>query len=198
MKLYKFYKNPSDEVLENCSDLTIEEKYPLYAFTANKKYAQKFMETRDMQKFIKRVSNIDKDDYKEFTNSNRGRLLEFFDFIHFKGYTDDACVNKEEKVTILTTWEERELTSASADDGITDLTEYVDYNFFPFIFKGKFVKALDCLQYISHWKCLGSSEKFSQLLLPDEADEYMDYVSPSIKIDEFSIYILLFGDTYKS
>ena len=198
MKLYKFYKNPSDEALENCHDLTIEEKYPLYAFTANKKYAQKFMETRDMRKFIKRVSNIDKDEYREFTNSNRGRLLEFYDFIHFKGYTDDACINKEEKVQILTTWEERELTSASADDGISDLTEYVDYNFFPFLFKSKFVKALNCLQYISHWKCLGSSEKFSQLLHPDEVDEYMDYVSPSIKVDEFSVYILLFGDTYES
>ena len=38
------------------------------------------------------VSDIDKDEYKEFTNSNRGRLLEFYDFIHFKGYTDDACI----------------------------------------------------------------------------------------------------------
>lgn len=198
MKLYKFYKNPSDEVLENCQNLSIEEKYPLYAFTVNKKDAQKFMEARDMNKFIKRVSDIDKDEYKDFTNTNRGKLLEVFEYTHFKGYTADACVASFEKVPILTTWEEMEFTSASSDDGISDMTEYVNYNFMPFIFKDKYVKALNNLQYISHWKSFGCTEKFQQLLREGEMEDYMDYVSPSIRIDEFSIYIILFGDTYRT
>ena len=39
MKLFKFYKNPSDEILENAQDLSIQDKYPLYAFTNDKKLA---------------------------------------------------------------------------------------------------------------------------------------------------------------
>lgn len=196
MKLYKFYKNPSDDALANCQDLGIEDKYPLYAFTANKTDARHFMETRNMKKFIKRVSNVDKDEYKEFANSNRGRLLETFDFMSFEGYTDDAFVTSFGKVSLLTTWEEREMTSAATDDGIQDMSEYVKYNFSPFIFKSKFVKALTSLQFMSHWNCQGGPEKFRELLREEEIDEYVDYVTPSIRVDEFSMYINLYGDTY--
>ena len=32
MKLYRFYKVPTKEALENSADLRTEDKYPLYAF----------------------------------------------------------------------------------------------------------------------------------------------------------------------
>lgn len=197
MKLFKFYKNPSDEILENAQDLSIQDKYPLYAFTNDKKLAKEFSETRDMKKFIKRVSHIEKSEYVDFTNQNRGQLLEKYSYSRFKGYTSDASEVMTDKVELLTTWQERELTAASVDDGIADLTDFISYNFFPFIFERKYVKALDKLQFITHWKYLGYPEKYKDFISIDEVETFMDFSSPNISVDEFSVYILLFGDTYK-
>lgn len=196
MKLYKFYKNPSDDVLENARDLSIQDKYPLYAFTNDKKLAKKFMQTRNMKKFIKRVSDIDKNEYVEFANNNRGQMLETYAYDRFVSYTSDPSERRMEKIQILTTWEEREMTSVSADDGVNDLTEYVNYNFLPFIFQKKYLNALDTLEFITHWKYLGVPEKYSEFITPDENEKYMDFSSPNISVDEFALYILLYGDTY--
>lgn len=64
MKIYRFYIIPEED--NNRRD------YELYAVTNHKEYAEEFEATRNMKKFIKRVTSEDKETYIQFANENRG------------------------------------------------------------------------------------------------------------------------------
>lgn len=203
MKVYKFYKNPTDEELISAEDLSIEDKYPLYAFTDNKDLRERFIADRDMSKFIEIVSKMGKDEYVNFANKNNGERLDVYKYEHNKGYVSGASgeiryskTYRMVDVPVVSTWSEREWVGSIAEDGITDLTDYIGYQFFPFILKSKYVKALSTLEFLSYWKLLGPTDRFQDYARDDELDE-LDYSPPAIQIDELNLLVQLFSDKFK-
>lgn len=54
MKIWKWYKNLTTEEFEASSDLSIEDKYPLYAFTTNKEHRDLWRKMRKKESFIEK------------------------------------------------------------------------------------------------------------------------------------------------
>ena len=69
MKLYRYYKIPIEDNSSIYDDLTVDEKYPLYAFTTDKQFDKQFIHERDMKKFIRFVSHVDEEAYPVPTTS---------------------------------------------------------------------------------------------------------------------------------
>ena len=69
MYIWRFY-------IKKKYDKSYKPSTHLYAFTNKKRYAKIFKDTRDMKKFIVKKSEIDEDDFIDYTNSeNQGYLL---------------------------------------------------------------------------------------------------------------------------
>lgn len=60
---------------EDDGECSISDRYPLYAITGEKELAKRFEQERNMHKFKKIVSKITKEEYVDYTNLNRMRLL---------------------------------------------------------------------------------------------------------------------------
>ena len=75
MKIWKWYKNLSDEQFIASKNLSIEDKYPLYAFTNKKKYAKQFKKMRRMERFIEVHDNLTRAEYTEFCNNKNKQML---------------------------------------------------------------------------------------------------------------------------
>ena len=194
--VYRFYSKPDKEILLNAEDLSLNDKYPLYAVTNNKEIAKDFQEKRNMNKFIMCKSEMDKQEMVQFINSNSGCLLEYRPFLHFKQrYRSDKKVKRADQVKILCTWNEKETVQACLDDQYGE-SEGPTYNVFPFIFKSKYVYALRKLEYVSFWKLFGRPEIFGSFIPQDDLDD-MDYSAPDVSYDELMTFINLFGATMK-
>lgn len=93
MKVWRFYKIPGNGDIDH---LSLEDKYPLYAFTTNKDLAKSFMESRDMKKFIKRASKMETEEYQKLAEHNRLCELKEHTFTTFRHkYTE-----KEERIGV--------------------------------------------------------------------------------------------------
>lgn len=203
MKIWKWYKVPPEEHAGQLSNLSVEDKYPLYAFTDDKKLRDLFRETRNTEKFIEMKSDIDKEEFVAFANHHNGCQLKMYDFDRFIKYPsraeeDDPPYEPEfETVQVLATWSEREITQSAletfSDSGGGQCAQ--TYPFSPLVFQDKYVRALELLQYIKFWT-LYSSENVSDM------EEFMlagfnidiDYSYPDVTYDEFAAFINLFAD----
>ena len=197
MKVYKFYKSPSDEVLAGAGDLSIEDKYPLYAMTSNKEYASEFRTSRNMDKFIEIVSDIDKSDWVDIANKFNGNLLKYYKYDTLKKYTDEPKPKMKE-IEVLSTWHEREWVGQYSDDFMIDLIRNkISKSVTPFIIKDKYRSALDTLQYTSFWKFMIGINRAIDIMTAEEECEHGDFVPPMCEIDKFSLFLYLFGDTFR-
>lgn len=205
MKVYKFYKNPTDNELlsANVDDLTIQDKYPLYAFTDNKEIRERFISERNMDRFIEIITKMSKEEYVDFANRNNGERLDVYSYEHNNKYVSKKSGKLKYSETyemidakVISTWSEREWVNSIADDGISDLTDYISYHFFPFILKKKYIKALAILEFLSYWKLLGPVQMYEEYARDDELGD-LDYSPPSTQIDQLNLLLHLFGDTFK-
>jgi hypothetical protein len=202
--VYRFYKKPSDEAYEaskDDEDLSLEDKYPLYAFTNDKEIRDEFISVRNRERFIEIKSKMERSEYRDFANSNNHQLLKKYKFSHLKEYKDHGGPEIED-IEIVSTWSEKEFIEAFADAGLANDNEGITsetsgdekYRFFPFMLKEKYVEALSTIEYLNHWKLYGKPEYYYELLTDNE-QELMDYSYPSTSYDELNLFILLFGDT---
>lgn len=199
MKIYKFYKSPSKEVLqqEHVRELSIEDKYPLYAITNKKDAAKEFRSSRNMDKFIEIRTEIeDKSEWVEFANKHAGSILQYYEYETLESYTNDEP--KVKRVEILSTWEEREYTSQYTDEFMLPFMQQImGHVITPFAVKGEYQKALEKLQYINVWKWMTGVERSQHIMSYDECEEYGDYSPPNFRIDEFQAYLYLFSSTFR-
>lgn len=199
MKLYKFYKRISDEARANCtSNESIEDMYPLEAFTNDKSLRNRFKEERDMSQYIEIKTEVTKDEYVAFANNDTGKKLDIYTYEHkrkYASYDDDTdgcvCDNME----ILSTWFEREVVE-SYEDALCDESLFT---LFPLVFKPKYIKALSKLEYMSFWALISDKNRYISVLTPDELEELdeMVYSIGDTQFDRFAIFIELFGDKFK-
>ena len=200
MKLYRFYKVPTKEALENSADLRTEDKYPLYAFTVDKDLYKIFKSTRNLkEKFIEMKSKVTKEEYVNFANKNSNCQLGTFSFSHCtKGYPVNGRHVKMEDIGIVCTWEEREWISSACSEGVCEISNAVMFDCFPFMLKDKYINALKTLEYLNLWKLYGEPEKYSGFYTEKENEDYMGYgIEDNIIFDELNLFIKLFGDTFR-
>lgn len=196
MKVYRFYTKPTDEALEQSYDLDVRDKYPLYAFTNNKKYRKIFKESRDVDKcFIEFKSDMSKDEYIQYVNSNRANMLEYYKFRHL---VKRGSIPQFNEVKILCTWSEKEICSACSDDSINGIDGELTNHTCPFIYNNKYLNALYKLKYISFWKLFTRIEMPEGFITEDEEEKYLDYSYPEVQFDELNTFINLFGETFKT
>jgi len=179
MKIYRFYIIPEED--NNRRD------YELYAVTNHKEYAEEFEATRNMKKFIKRVTSEDKETYIQFANENRGSVL-----THHKCTTRDAYDNGLigiKDVEILCTENEYIQFKDQAEATSYCTTEEYWSIAPPYkIYKSKLKAALRKLEYISNYKFYRLEADI------DPSDD--DYSAPGISIDELGAFIALFKRTF--
>lgn len=191
MKVYKFFKIPSDgDDRETC----LEDKYILYAITNNKEYAKRFKEDRNMDKFIYQVNkDVTKEEYSSMCNENRGAVL----MVHTLDTVKDGKHTKNDliqKQVLITYWEKQLIEEPLLPIDDENMWSQMP---FPFIFKKKYIKALRTLQYVTFYKLMTASNISYELAerLHANEDEDDDYSAPSIVYDELMVLIHTIKDT---
>ena len=193
MKIWKWYKNLTDEQFESSGNLDLEDKYPLYAFTNKKKFAKKFREMRRMKKFIELCTDIEKEDFIELCNKRNRQMLKMYKYSYFP----KDKYGKVEDVKILSTGDEKDTTSAALDD-VFDADSgqgIMRYNFNPFILKMEYINALNVLELISLWKIYTTTPVDERIA--NELGFDLDYSYPQLIYDELVGFISIYGDTFK-
>lgn len=196
MKLYTFLKKPDDEMLHD-DTIPLEVKYSLYAITPTKKDAKIFKKSRNMDKFIMRVIDIDEEDgYDEYMIHNRGKILSWY---WLESYRNKNTKNQEPFwVHVLITENELNFTIEMTDSGaILNRLEHVipiEY------FEGEMKEALYDLRYDKVVRMVMGMQLINQdTELNSEAYEYYDsFFDTGIKFDMFAVFLLLYEDTFST
>lgn len=131
MKVYKFYRKPSEDLMKiPNSEFSIQQKYPLYAITGDKRIAKLFRKTRNMDLFLEKIDDLEKEVVDDLLVSKRSRILEKLEL--------ETRINKNTKeesvkyVTVLMTESEFDLISEYGDSGeiLNIMTEWVPFEVF--------------------------------------------------------------------
>ena len=126
----------------------IEKDYELYAITNRNKLAKRFIEERDMDKFIYICDkDWDKIEYRDFINrgQNRGCVLDTYEVLTI---LDKVPVKENSKVVdILMTYYEYQIVSDSPLE-IDDEDLWISGMTNPFIFDKKYLKALQDFEFL--------------------------------------------------
>lgn len=201
MKIWRFYKKPKKD--------SSRRDYELYAITNKKKFAKEFMSTRNMDLFIMKKSEEEKDDWISFANDNLGAVLDYHD-LQTCGDNDDDIETK--KIKILMTYFEWQNCDSDQIDLIELQPEYwLDMPLYP-IFNDKIIDALRNLEYVAaqrfYYGFYGAPNNLTELLHYindntetnmfeedlEELDEDCDYAAPDIEVDELSLFIQTFKE----
>ena len=187
MTLYKIYKKCDDKsgYLKH-HNAEGSEKYILYAITNDKNMMKRFCDIHNMKYFVMRkIKNIDKDEYARFVNKNRSSLLKEV-YIETEG-----CENNRYKITtipIVLTELEDTIVGEPYIESITDETYWITgkgiTNISPLWFKKKYRKILKKFQYTTLY----------QLFRGESDDECDEYPVPDFKYDQLALYISSFKD----
>ena len=183
MKVYKFFKIPDDD---DSREYELEDKYVLYAITNNKKYAERFKEDRNMKRFIYKVyDDVSKEEYADICNNdnNRGAVLEVHKLTTI--FNNHTRANRVEKEVLMTNWEKQIVNEPST---LLDDERAWQMMPFPLIFKSKYRKMLEVLQYITFYKLM-TADFISPNLMEKISEIDDDYSAPSIEFDEVAIFI---------
>lgn len=198
MKIWKWYKNLTKEEFEAAHHLKTEEKYPLYAFTNNKKFRDLFRKMRRDDMFIEMKSDVEEHEYVEFANSHRGNMLEMHPFE--KIIRRDGTTAETEQVKLLTTWYEKEYVQSSIEAFGDQCSGFMgqDFPFSPIAFLDKYFYALYRIQYVDFWKLYAQDNitKREEEIITDLGID-IDYSYPEITFDEFAVFVFLFGGYMK-
>lgn len=220
--VYKFFSNPSDKVWESIKkqkedyderyqcwldsdevvmempfggDLTLDEMYPLMAFTSDKNLKNLFMSTRNMKHYIMTKTKMTSDEYIKFGNRYRGSCLELIEYDYFERKYPSKTNGQDKKVVgvkVLSTRNEYEIVEAYADDMGTGIESDIGSYIFPFAFKDKYIKALNTLAYAKTWQFTQNDGGNYNHLIPDKYyDDIVDYNFPDIQYSKFDIFIYL-------
>lgn len=192
MKIWKWYRNYSDKDLREIRDLSIDEKYPLYAITNNKKYRDIFRLTRKKQCFIEKSEEIDEDEWVDIANKNNAYVLGIYSYSHF---VRRVSLHEEmEDRDFVSTWEEKENVTLNTEfDSIpVNFPLFTDMD--PYPLDDKIIRALEKLEFFSIWKFLSELGKEKVEGVLESLELELDYSDPNIVPDEFNWFIAIYQD----
>lgn len=187
MKLYKFYKNPDSDIINSKLSNTL--KYPLYAFTRYKNVAEEFEKLHRKGIFKLIITEVDKDEFKEFAKDNRGCALEYKPL-------DSYIRTNNVKLTydILMTYNEYMYVDSISDpDSLTALFDgFIFVN--SCIFRKKVNKILKELFYHRLFLMHNLEVNFDDYS-EEELENYMETIEDiSWEYNTLNIYIMLYYD----
>lgn len=166
-------------------DLVYTEKDSLlYAYTDNKEYSKLFRSQRDMNKFVMIKRNIDRDEVNHLA----------------KNFTREYIIKKEIKTKskgigskiinydLIITKTEENIIQNNAYKALT-VDMWTSAWTSPYIFKDKYVKALDIIGLVDRYNIINSWKSL---------DKKVDKVGENIQPDYLSTFIRQFGFLLKS
>ena len=188
MKSWRFYKVPNDEVLKDCqmNKMSLRDTYRLYALTNKKELAKKFMEQRDMSRFIVKSDHAfdELEAYSTYANRHRSTVLEEYDL------TTRSEENKQKKISLVITYGERQEIEEPNVFLFTE--EFWNDIFVPTIlFKPEYQKALELYTALAKMYAPDLCIRYG---IPEELD---DYAVPGYTYDEVNLFLRVYGDTLK-
>lgn len=189
MKLWTFYYINKDMLNK---DGVYETGYDLLAFTNNKEYALMFIETRDASKFIIRKHKVTKEEYAEYANEHLGKKLDLYKVsIRDNGkHTTEGVI----PVDILMTYDEHAYIDEPAF--IVEDPGFWDGAAFPFVFKDKYIKALDGLEYIKLFKFFKNMFDMDPVYTQFLNEKEDDYEAPDFTLDPLALLLDVSNDTF--
>ena len=196
-KVYRWYKRIVDETLyESSKHLLLEDRYPLYAITTDKKMRAQFNRERNPEHFIEIKSKMTKEEFQDYGNKNRGNILDYIEYQTFDHREGRKVIMRPVKV--LSTRNEYDLMECYGE-GLTDTDQPQGMQFFdaPWILKTEFLNALNVLKYFKFW-ALNRPDEVKKV--PDSMKKYdieADYSAPNFHIDEYKLYVELFWESYR-
>jgi hypothetical protein len=195
MKIYKFFLKPDKK--EKNNGKTLQERYVLYAITNKKEFARMFKEQRDMSKFLFKVdSSIDKDEWDSMASELRGSVLSKTPLLTCDN--DKARVKKNiVTVKVLMTLNEKLLIDENVENPSFEDERLWDSMPIPLIFKEKYRRALETLQYTLFYKVLNTSSIYIEPAFQKYTEKIDEYSVPDVSVDELSIFIGLFNNILK-
>lgn len=150
-------------------------QYDIYAFTDNKKLADKFKKTRNMKKFFCKKQKLDRAAYNDLIRYYMENELEMFEGTTVgKGYTIEIFK------LVITRREKR--TCQSLGSLVLNERLYTYAWDSPKLFKEKYRKALDTIQYSAVNKYIvegGCIEDIVENMFPDDFSILMDQFGPT-------------------
>lgn len=187
MKIYAFYKKPTKDIMDLPEkELTIKMKYPLYAFTSDKNIAAVFLLSRKKSAFLRKSYKVTKDEYEEFALPKRGCMLNWVMLENSKG--------KEPTFINLVA------TENEVDFVLETIEHHGVWNFIdgwvPIdIFRGKFRKCLETLQYDKIYRFVAASRYGSSMNHEDPIyeDGGFDIFDLNIEYSQFGVFIIVYG-----
>lgn len=198
MKIYCFFqydKNMSRDEYISLMKRGFKRKdiNSLYAITNKKKFAKKFMEERNMNKFLMFKYDIEENLYIELANKRRGIVLDEYNYRYYprvKENSDDSKV-----VSILSTYMERMTIDSQADQSLLGFSESINFQD-PFCLKKDLLNDLRTLEYVTMYKMyIANSLSFDSKYIPIDEEGYLEM--PAVLIDELQLFILNFGKLFK-
>lgn len=184
MKVWRYYFKPD----ENDSN----KRYDLYAITNDKSLAKQFEKERNMDKFIKRCTNEDRETYADVANDNRASVLNVRSFVT-RTVLPNGTIQHTDADILCTDYEYQTIKDGAETASYVTTEDYwwhaSKHSYMAF--KNKIINALRLLEYVAHYKLYNLS--FDVAIDPDDDD----YSAPDLWIDEVGVFISTFKDTFK-
>ena len=195
MKLYKYYKIPPSDEDNYSKSMHIMDRYPLYAFTNDKKLANRFEKERKKEMFIRTVDKgLSREEYSNFAIDHRGSDLKLQKMVTVR----HKNTNRQTVTNIRMVLTQNEyiccnepLMLITDESWWDEITHCALAN--PYVFKPEIREALRILQYNVSFKLFNQDINIMDFI--DEEDD--DYEAPNFIIDEVAVFIKLYGDTFK-
>lgn len=191
--VWKYFHKPEEGTPDNAGSL--QDRYPLYAFTKEKILHKDFESQRDMSQFVVTKTDMEEEEYKDFANSHVNMLLEYIDYTHVYGADKDGKPEKD-AMQILSTRSEYDFVDDMKEFMIMDEMCNKQQIFHPLIFKKKYIKALQKLQFIGFWRYSPNNERFYKLLSEEEIDNLEYCELDDIDYDEVNIFMYLYSHQF--
>lgn len=175
----------------------------LYAFTDQKDLAKGFEDQREPSMFIRKKFEMKKKDYFVFKHDYPNSQLTSTQLLS----KDSNDPTKRTLVPIICTWEEEKNTISSQDSIYPEM--FAKYMFDPSKFTIEIQRALYILGYFDMYKWLYSSGYIYEMLDEsiydgvmdikyDDTDECIGVVNRIPEVDDFAVFMMLYGHTMKT
>lgn len=153
----------------------------IYAYTNNNALAKRFIETRDMTKFVYKTDNIDKETFNQYVLKYKSQLLVDSKLVTQKNITEKQIISLP--VTQL----EEEQVYVNADKILEELSKYTNNT--AQLFNDEILSALDKLKYFDIYNFYNYHNIYYQsVIMPSDLNLNVDYLS---------LFIYFSGNTLK-
>lgn len=175
MKLWRFFRVP--ENIKDYENIRVQDKFPLYAVTNNKKYAELFQKGRKKKSYICQCTKVNKEDGIKYMNKNRSNVIAYKEVeTSDQNYTSII-------VKVLMTEGEYDIVNEMLESAaIFKEVGWVP----PEIFHKNIISFLDDVDYNNYYKLITGN-------LINNVDDYDSYPEYNPVFDELGSFIYLYS-----